>query len=175
MYGRYQNNISKLQPSIYFEILSITNVMDVNEEISDLEILYDGINISDKDETLKIIKIKAVNNGNVDILENHYESNLPFGFSVDSAKIVEKPTLLESNSTYITNNLNPRLDSNNRVLFNKIQFDQSSEFEIQILVIGSSNTMPSISSLGKISGISETIPIRTLPVISKKATLYLKT
>ncbi|MDX9696838.1 MAG: hypothetical protein RBT49_13695 [Bacteroidales bacterium] len=167
-YAIYVDNFKDKKPEIVFEVLSNTNVLDLKEDISKLDILFDGENIKEKRENLRILTIKVINEGNFNILESHYDSKNPFGFSVENGKIVEKPELLETSIEYLSKSLNIFLDSLGRVQFDKVQLDKSQYFVLKILTICDQGEIPQIQPFGKISGITKNFPVRTNRQILKE-------
>ena len=76
------------RPAIQFEILSDSSVLDVREEVSDLEIIYDGNDLRRSGQSLRVLVVRVSNTGGDDILNSYYDDNALLGFSVENGELV---------------------------------------------------------------------------------------
>ena len=150
----YYQFIYEKQPDIFSQIISKINVLDIHEPLKDLQILFQGDNIQEKNLNLRIFTIRIENTGEIDILQNHFDQSDNWGIKVENARIIET-RLVSSNSEYIKNNLSPQIQEDNIVKFNKIIFDQNDYFTIELLVLHDKNNPPRLYQTGKIAGIQE--------------------
>lgn len=152
--GLYQI-LSEDKPNISLVVINSTNVLDVHEPIKDLKIEFQGADIKEGELNLRIITLKMVNDGEVDILQSHYDMNDTWGIKVNGGEIIEVRQV-ESNSEYIKSNLNPRLVKDEGLIeLEKIIFDRGKYFVLEILVLHEKQEMPTILPLGKVVGIEE--------------------
>ena len=158
-YAIYVDFIKIEKPKLSFEILSHTKVLDVKEDISKLEIIYDGENLKEKDNTLRILTVKIVNNGNTNIKDNDYDSVLSLGLIIENGKIAKVPDLLETSNNYLKERLSISIDTLNQIIFNKPHLDKDQFFILKILIISKENEVPKIVPFGKISGITSAFPV----------------
>ncbi len=149
----YTTFIYKENPSIKFEILTNTSVLDLKENLSKLDIIYSGEKIRNFDQELRITTIKIINTGNVHILKESFDENDIWGFEISNSKIIEKPQIINSSSDYITKNLTIRTDTLNKVFLSSIMFDRKDFFVIKILSITEIESTSSIQTFGKVAGI----------------------
>ena len=75
--GIYTGIFYERKPSISFEVLTKTAVLDVREDVSKLDILYDGKNLKKNNQALSVVNLKVVNNGQADLLHNYYDEKRP--------------------------------------------------------------------------------------------------
>jgi len=159
-YAIYIDNFKDKSPEIIFEVLSNTNILDLKEDISKLDILYDGENIKKNKENLRVLTIKVINDGNINLIESHYDNDNPFGIAIINGKVVEKPELLEASIDYLNKNLKMSFDTSSNVFFGKFQFDKSQYFIFKILTICKEGNIPQVVPFGKISGITKNFQVR---------------
>lgn len=146
---------SEDKPNISLVVINTTNVLDVHAPIKDLKIEFQGEDIQKEELNLRIITLKMVNDGEIDILQNHYDMHDTWGIKVNGGEIIEV-RLVESNSEYIESNLNPRLVKDEGLIeLEKIIFDRGKYFVLEILVLHEKQDVPMILPLGKIVGIEE--------------------
>ena len=151
--GYYQFFYEK-RPSIFTQIISEVNVLDIHEPLQDLQILFQGNDIQEKKLNLRIYTVRMENTGGIDILQSHFDQNDNWGIKVENARIIET-RFVNSNSDYIRNNLLPQIHEDNTVKFNKIIFDRNDYFTIELLVLHDKNNPPRLYQIGKIAGIQE--------------------
>lgn len=160
------------QPEITFEIINETNVLDINKSLDDLKIYFQGENIRENDLALKIITLKVDNVGTKDILQNHYDNNDNWGFKINSGEIVEA-RLINANSEYLKQNVNPKIINENSVKFNKVILEKNKYFLIETLVLYQKNDSIQILPEGKIAGIDKINIRETWKNDSKESLFYI--
>lgn len=144
--------------SIEYEILSSTNILDIHAELSQLEILYEGKNILDSHENLKLVTLRVSNLGSEHVLLSHYDFNDPLGFILKSGKLAGPPELLGGNNDYLLSNIKLKVDST-KVTFDPIILDSGDFFTIKFLIIHKITFTPEIHPIGKIAGVKN-IPLK---------------
>ncbi len=153
-------------PSIYFtvrekpthiayEIISESNVLDLHQPVSDLEIKYRGENIYEQKKNLRIIRIRIRNDGETHIRQNDFDQDIPWGIEIKLGEIVETPKLADTNSEYIRKNLVISTLPSNIISFSKIMFERNKYFIVELQILHSVNNDPELFLLGKIIGIEE--------------------
>lgn len=142
------------KPNVQFEILTNTDVINVSEDISKLQILYDNQNVLSVDTTLKILTIKIVNIGNLTITKDFFDENYLPGFVIENGKIADEPTLIDYNSDYLKKLFTFKYDST-RITINPIIFDSEDFVTLKLLVVGAKDDPIKISYFGMIAGQNE--------------------
>lgn len=146
---------------IDYEVLANTNVLDINANISKLDITYDGSSLKTRNQSLRIINLRVRNTGNESVLRSFYDNNDPLGVIVTKGKVIEKPELVGTSSEYIKKNLKVKFDSTSRISFSDIILEPNDYYTVKLLILYPSGQNPKIHSTGKVAGIKE-IPVVSL-------------
>lgn len=144
--------IQEKNVEVRYEVIGNTNVLDFNADISKLEVMYDSTNLKQTKENLRIYTIKVINNGSQNLLKEFYDDNELLGIKINSGKIIEKPQIIEASNNYLGRNLKFVNIKDNQFSFSKVILETNEYFTIKILVLHSKNSVPKLSSLGKIAG-----------------------
>lgn len=163
-------SLHEKKPCISYEVINESNVLDVRKPLKDLSIYFKGKDIQAKKLNLRIYTIRIENIGQVNILPDQYDTNIPWGFQIEQGKIIEV-RLVATNSDYLRSYINPNTLNDDSVGFKKIIFEKGKFFTVEILVIHAKNSLPKIKPFGKIAGI-DTLDIRPFLAKHKKGILY---
>lgn len=144
-----------------FEILANTNVLDINADITKLDIIYDGNSLKSNNQSLRIINLRVKNTGTESILKGYYDSNDPLSAYVKKGKVIEKPELVATSNDYIKKNLEIRFDSLGKLTFSDIILEPNEFFTVKLLILHKTNETPILHSAGKIAGVKD-IPVVNL-------------
>src|SRR5207244_478191 len=147
------------KPSVRYSIVYESNVLDVHNPLKDLTILYRGEDLRAQKKNLRIIRVKVVNNGQVDIKQGDFDQTEPWGLQLKNAQLVETPKILESNSDYILSKL-AVTQTNNVIEFTKVIFEREKFFTLELQVLHDVGQNPELSPLGKIVGIEKQVVVR---------------
>ena len=139
--------------SLSYEITSYTKVMDIYEDVSKLDIFYDGTNIKSEGKILTIVTLNIINNGRTSIDNNSYDEENPLGFAVYNGIIVDNVQLIDASNEYLLNNLKITQIESTKVIFSKAIIEPDEFFKLKILILHEKSENPIISSEGKIVGI----------------------
>jgi len=150
--GIYTTFFYEKEPSVSYQIISNTQVLDIREKVKNLDVIFEGKSIRDAKQNLLVIDLRIVNDGSINITKELFDENNPLGLKVINGEIIES-TLLESSSNYLKNNVKFRQPDKNLIYFNSFMFDTDEYFSLKILLIHSENSEPKIIPIGKISGI----------------------
>lgn len=159
--------------NLEYIILSNTNVLDINADISRLDILFDSTSLKSKKENIKILNLKILNSGNKDITIDFYDENDPVGFTLTNGYIVDNPELLSTSNDYLTKNLEKKiiLTDSTKITFPKIIIESGEYFTLKLLIIHKLNAIPTINPIGKIASQKE---IHIIQTIDKNEIPFLK-
>jgi len=136
------------------DIAAESNVLDVRHPIPGLSILFQGRDIEEEKSNLKVLTIRVINDGEANIRESDFDSRTPFGLQVDGGRLI-RAQVAGSNSSYLSENLHPRVESPSRVLLDKIIFDKGKFVAVEVLVLHPKSGNPAIRPMGKIAGLEE--------------------
>ena len=115
------------ESGITYEIRSEIDVLDVRTQLDDLAITFQGEEIGGKGLKLRIISIRVVNTGNVDILQSHYDQLEPWGLSLSSGKIIETRGV-EGSSDYLQRQATPVTNGQDVIELPKVILDKQTFF-----------------------------------------------
>ncbi|ODS40196.1 hypothetical protein BEH94_10680, partial [Candidatus Altiarchaeales archaeon WOR_SM1_SCG] len=158
-------------PDLKFEILANTNVYDVRVDIGNLDILFDGVNIKEKNQILSVITLKVVNDGQRDILKNSYDENSPLGFSLGNGEIVWVSDSVIASNTYLNDNVQIKQNSTKKVTFSNVILEKGEFFTLAILVLHHKDDTLNISPTGKVAGVKEIKVVETYKTLNEKPVL----
>jgi len=159
-YALYVDYFKDSKPEIVFDVISGTPVLSVKENLSKLLIAYDGLNLNEQQENLILMTVRIRNEGSVDITQDDYFRELPFGMIISNGSIAETPTIIDASNTVIGDILKLTYDTLNRIEFNKIPINKGQYFTVKILAICNENEFPTITPIGNVRGMNKPFPVR---------------
>ncbi|MCK5171573.1 MAG: hypothetical protein KAQ75_16970 [Bacteroidales bacterium] len=160
----------KDKPNIEFEVLTNTEVFNINENIGKLKILYNNENVLSIDTTLKLLTIKFINSGNSSIKKEDFDDDYRVKLIIDNFIIADKPSIIHYSNLYLKEKFKFRYDYNS-IEISPIIFDAHDYVIFKILLIGASKDTPSMKSIGKVAG-QKHIPVITEMKDKDKTTLW---
>ncbi|MBI1929762.1 hypothetical protein HYR99_36625 [Candidatus Poribacteria bacterium] len=155
----YMEFIQDPRPTLRYDILTSTSVLDVKEEVSNLSVLFDGVDIRKQGMSLRVITFRVINDSSKDILKGFYDDRAPLGISLSTGKIIKSELAGASNEYLIQNYLVLSTSDDRSLLFPSLIIEAGQSFTVKILVLHPKNETPTVKTLGKIAGISS-IPVR---------------
>jgi len=96
----YKELVGDKRPALSVDILASESVLDVKEQLSNLSVLYDGIDIRKQNLTLRVMTVRIQNVSSKDILKGHYDSAAPLGLSIDFGKVI-RADLVDASNEYL--------------------------------------------------------------------------
>ncbi len=144
-------------PSLKYEITSEANVFDLHKSLENLDIIFQGENIRQAKQNLRIITLTLRNDGRTTILQNHFDMTGDWGFNVENAELVDVPRIVDSNSDYLREKLQPIVTTTNTVVFQKVIFERGKYIALELLLLHSADTPPTLRPVGKIAGIDRLV------------------
>jgi hypothetical protein len=172
----WQENSGKARAS--WQIRNEEKLVEVRETIKDLRILYQGQDILESGQELRILTLEFVNNGR-NITQDMFDQNLDFGLRFPHSEIITSQVVKVS-SKYLNENLKPEIkvltlknvstssnETTKALILPKLIFDRQSAFTLKVYLLNSSRGEPSqIISLGKIAGL-DGVPVISAPPIQE--------
>jgi len=151
-------------------------LVEVRETIKDLSILYQGKDILESGQELRILTLEFVNDGK-NVTQDMYDQKLDFGLRFPKSEIITGQVVRVS-SKYLEENLKPETKVSNQqtnsastnktvndLLLPKLILDHGCAFTLKVYLLNSSRSEPSqIISLGKIAGL-DNVPIISVPPV----------
>lgn len=157
--GIYAGFFYERKPVITFEVLSQATVFDIREDLSKLNIIYDGQNLNANNKTLSVISLRVVNNGQGDMLLNYYDEHDPIGFKLHDASLVEKPIVLTTSNSYLQSKMQLDMKSAQLVTFTPAIIEAKEFFVVKLLLLHGKGTMPRVEPIGKVAGSTSKIEV----------------
>src|SRR5260370_25256979 len=96
--------VQRTKTNLVVDVLSESNVMDVRTPLKDLSILFQCSDIQKENSNLRILEVHIVNQGDTNILDNDFDSRIPWGLRIDGGRLIEA-RITGSNSQYLSGNL----------------------------------------------------------------------
>src|SRR5260370_21283770 len=140
------------------EVGSESNVTEVRTPFKDLAILFQGQDIQKENANLRILGVRLVNEGESNILENYFDSKIPWGLRIEGGRLIEA-RVTGSNSKYLSENLHPSIVEKDEVTFDNVILDKGKYIALELLVLHDKNVEPIVVPIGKIAGMDQ-IPVR---------------
>ena len=180
--GLYLALFYEKQAALTYQILSNVDVLAVKDPSVNLEILFEGQNITKQNESLSVIVMRIVNSGQTNIKAADYDPKDPIGFRVLDGWLASNPELVASSGNYLDR---VTMDPNRGTVptdyrFQPTMIDKGDSFTIKAVVIHERAKKPSIQPLGKVSGIKSievtaADHVGTVSVLNLFATIFLGT
>src|SRR6266568_4549627 len=143
--------VRRTRTNLVVDVTSELNVMDVRTPLKDLSILFQGQDIQKQNANLRILGVRLVNEGDTNILENFFDSRIPWGLMIDGGRLIEA-RITGSNSQYLSDNLHPKITGIDEVDFEKVIFHRGKYGALELLVLHDKNVEPQVRPLAKIAG-----------------------
>jgi hypothetical protein len=161
MFRRDPNFVPNFVPR--YEIVNQSPVFDLRENVTTLDILFEGKSIRQQRQTLTLLTVRIQNVGNAGLSKQSSfdESFLP-GLRVTQSKVV-KVDILSASNEYLLRGLKLSRISDNEFAFGPCIMDKGDFFLLKLLVLHSETSKPRVESFGKIAGSGkiEVIPAST--------------
>ena len=138
------------RPSIQFEIISNSSVLDVREEIADLEIIHAGTDLRGSGQSLRVLVVRVANIGAEDILNSYYDSDAPLGFSVENGELISAE-VQSASEAYLETQVQISIRDLSQVIFSPVILGSNSYFSVRVLVIHTESMLPRITPMGRVA------------------------
>lgn len=154
----YKEFLEDKRAALQYEILTNTSVLDVREQLSNLSVLFEGVDIRKQKLTLRVVTVRVVNPSSRDILKGHYDDRAPLGVNVSTGRVI-RSEIADTSSTYLRDTLTLKIKNEKTLLFGSVILESEQFFTIKLLLLHPEEIVPTLSQVGKVAGI-QVIPIR---------------
>src|SRR5258708_25782739 len=89
LFGLYTTFIYVKKPRLLLQVLSEAPVYSLREDVSKLDILFEGEDIRKKSETLTLLTLRGINSGNADIVKNSFDSDHLPAISLQACRVIK--------------------------------------------------------------------------------------
>ena len=147
----------KTSPKLALEILSNTNIVDIKEDPKKLDIVYDGKSLKSVGNTLSVVTLRIVNEGNAAVKMDSYAPDAPLGFTVTGGDIVESPQINDASNTYLREKLKASLVGKDKVVLSPAILNAGDYVGFKLLVIhrGDSDNLLEFQPIGIVADSGE--------------------
>ncbi|ULF95385.1 hypothetical protein PUT72_10320 [Vibrio alginolyticus] len=145
----------KPSPQLDIEILSNFNVLDVKESLGKLDVIYRGNSLNESGQSLSVITLKVVNNGDDNIRVNSYDDKALAGFELTKGIIPEEPSVTISNTSYKKNNIALSQTKPNKIVLPKVIINSGDYYEVKLIALHNKDETPDIVAFGVIEGVDK--------------------
>jgi len=170
--GGYSFFFERKNTSLEYQITSQISALDVKENLSNLDILYNGRNLMESKENIVIMTIRLINNGNQTIKENDYASG-DFGLRLTNGTLLENPKISSTSNQYLRENVKISNAGKNQINLSKLILEPNENLVFKLYILSNAKTKIELKSIGKIAGIKDGIKVieniedKSVPFITK--------
>lgn len=143
------------KPNIEYYQLTNTSVLDLKENVTKLDVIYDSTSIKKNRQSLRVVTIKILNSGNEDLGPQHYDKTVPLGLKINGGVIVETPQIIETSNEYISEKLKINWLSENEISFSQFIINQNESFTLKLLLLTKENIIPELNATGYVTGLGK--------------------
>ncbi|PMO00232.1 hypothetical protein BCT19_23560 [Vibrio splendidus] len=140
------------KPQLDIEILSQFSALDIKESVDSLDVIYNKDSLNAKGQSLSVVELKVINNGDAPILRTYYDPQSQAGFTVKNGEVPENPIITGSKTPYKTEDIHLELVKTNSILLPHVIINSGDYYIIKLIVLHNSDLKPSIESFGVIAG-----------------------
>lgn len=156
LYAYYKGRNANLE----FVVESATNVVDVNEHVAGLSVVFNGEDLLHRNRALTIYAMTLRNSGNESIRKGDFDESALVGLSLGGATILNAQIdpARTSSENYMRENAHFFLSAPNALSLKPVILDPGDKIGLRVVAIHSSSTRPNLRALGKVVG-QKTIPV----------------
>jgi len=153
------------KPQFEVVVESATNVVDVNERISGLGVLFNGEDLLRQNKALTIYSILLRNSGNDSLRKNDFDDKALVGVTLPGATLLSAQLDVSHTSAeeYIRKNAEISLLPPSTMVLKPLIIDPGAKVGVRIVAIHKASEQPKIFAVGKVVGQKQ------IPVILGKA------
>ena len=154
-FGLYTSFVYEKKPKLVVQVLSESRVYSVSEDVSKLEIIFEGEDIRKKNQTLSLVTFRIINSGSANILKSSFDTeHLPI-LSLSNCRII-RADLIRASNDYLQAAAQFIIASNNTcVIINPVIIDPDEFFDLKFLLLHQEGEKPSVQLSGKVAGVSK--------------------
>lgn len=150
----YTEFIRDTSPTLKYEILSNTKILDVKEDVTGLGIIYNNEDIRKAHKTLSVLIVRVSNEGRSPILKTYYDNASPLGLSISSGEIITAE-VINATTDYLRQNAGISVRDPSNVEFSQMIIEPNESFTTKLLILNPEQNAPTIFPKGKIAGVKK--------------------
>ena len=165
----YLGFIKENKPDLNYVVTADSSVLDIKEQLGSLDVLYEGESLSKRNQDLRYITFKVINQGDSSILSSLYDTNFPIGFKIENGEMADDPVLLSASNNYLKEKLIAKTQSKKSVSFSNVILEPNEYFEIKILVLHEIGKAPAIKAFGKVATVDKIDVLRVFSEVNEQS------
>ncbi len=122
-------------PRLEIQIVSSLNVLDIREDVSKLDVVYDDRSLKELNSNIKIYNIRIINNGKKTILSNYYDGNAPVMIVFQNGEIIGNVEKTHSSNEYLEQVVEVEKTTDNTIQLPEVILESSEFYEIKLLIL----------------------------------------
>ncbi len=150
----YSNFARRERPHLRVDVLANATVLDVREQVGGFQVLFDGVDIGETSQTLRVITVEFKNDGRASILKSYYDENALPGIKLSSGRIVEK-AILGASSEYLSGGVKLQVRDDRLLTFSPVIMEPADAFRVKIILLDSIGSELQIFPIGKIAQVRQ--------------------
>lgn len=150
----YTEFIRDTSPAVKYEILSNTKILDVKEDVTGLNIIYNNEEIRKAHKTLSVLIVKVSNEGRSPILKTYYDIGSPLGLSISSGEIIIAE-VISATTDYLRQNAGISVRDPSSIVFSQMIIEPNESFTTKLLILNPEQSALTIFPKGKIAGVKK--------------------
>jgi len=141
-----------------YEVVRSTNVLDINERVEELAILFSGEDLYAKGLNLCVYTVRIANDGETDVLQSQFDQDEPWGLEVTRATLV-RASLVGASNAYLERKAKPRVGTGGLVQLPYCHMEQGEHMDLELLLLHKRGDQPHLTPVGKVAGIGSLGPV----------------
>lgn len=144
------------KPKIEMILETNAEVIDIKDDVPNLAVMFKGEDLKASHKQLTLLTFKILNNSSTSILQDYYDSRIPWGIEIRKGALINVPQIMESPAGYTDDDFLFKIDNRSKIIFPKIILDGGSSFRFKCLIMLSENdilTTDDIIPFGKIGNV----------------------
>jgi len=146
------------RPNLTIRETGNVSVLKELESVSEIGIKYKGVDIPPNRFDLRLITLKVMNDGDMDIKKSDYDEALLPGVEISNGKLLSVPDIIpeETSTDYLRANAVPYVDSTHiRIFLPMVILGVDESYTFKMLVISDKDSPPSVEAFGKVAGVKQ--------------------
>ena len=150
IFGLYAVFVYQKLPDLEIKIISNVPVFSVNEDIADLQILFNNQDIRKTKKQLSILTVRVSNLGNLPITTGDFDDKAPLILKVTGGEVI-RSDILNTSDAYLRKVFQGATKLSNGISFPKFILDEGQYFLFKLLVLHDASIQPELSATGRIA------------------------
>lgn len=167
LFGIYTAFFYEKKPRLIVQQLSSSPVLSVRENVSKLDIVFDGEDIRKKNQTLTLVTLRLANLGTADILKSSFdEKHLP-SVTLPTTKIIQAD-VTNSSDQYLRDAVKLTALDETSFSITPAIIESNQFFDIKLILLHDVAHTPKVELRGKIAGVAKIEFVNSADIVASK-------